>query len=195
MGAYPVLRRFTSEEYLRLERASETKHEFVDGLIFAMAGGTRSHDRILMNTSFLLQSQLRGGKCDVLSGSFRIAISNNGPHFYPDLSVICGKPQFLDSTTDCALNPSVVVEVLSKSTRRYDRETKVAAYQTIPSMRHIVLISQFTVQIEHHFRAAGGKWKIQKLDDLDATLGLTAVGASLPLAGIYEGMPMRSLKT
>ena len=163
MGAYPVLRRFTSDEYLRLERASDTRHEFFDGLIYAMAGGTRTHDRVVMNASFLLQRQLRGGNCDVLSGNFRIAISAQGPQFYPDLSVICGQAHYLDSTTDCALNPSLVLEVLSKSTRRYDREVKVAQYKEIPAMLHIVLISQFTVDVEHHFRKAGGKWNVMEI--------------------------------
>ena len=192
MGAYPVLRRFTSDEYLRLERASDTRHEFFDGLIYAMAGGTRTHDRVVMNASFLLQRQLRGGNCDVLSGNFRIAISAQGPQFYPDLSVICGQAHYLDSTTDCALNPSLVLEVLSKSTRRYDREVKVAQYKEIPAMLHIVLISQFTVNVEHHFRKAGGKWKSQRLDSLAAILELPGVGASLPLSGIYEGMSLRT---
>lgn len=136
----------------------------------------------------LLQNKLKGGKCSVRSPNFRIAISAQGPHFYPDLSVICGKPQFLDESMDCALNPSVVIEVLSKSTRKYDREFKVAYYREIPALRHIVLISQFAVSVEHHFRASGGKWKTEHLDDRKATLDLTAVGASLPLAGIYEAM-------
>src|SRR5882724_9560987 len=178
MGAYPVLRRFTHEEYLRLERASQTKNEYIDGLIYSMAGGTVHHDRVLMNTLFLLQSHLRGGKCEVRSADFRIATSSEGPYFYPDLSVFCGKLQFLDSSLDCGLNPSVVVEVLSKSTKKYDRETKVVLYREIPALRHIVLISQVAVAVEHHFRMSSGKWKTEMLDDRGAKLQLTAIGAS-----------------
>ena len=156
MGAYPILPRFTPEEYLRLERASRTKNEYVDGLIFAMAGATFKHDNIAVNTLVLLQNQLRGGKCSVRSADFRIATSQQGPYFYPDLSVICGKPQFLDDSLDCALNPSVVVEVLSKSTRKYDRETKVARYSEIPTLRHIVLFrsSRLTLSITFGARKA-----------------------------------------
>lgn len=192
MGAFPVLRRFTSEEYLQLERASDTRHEYLDGLIYDMAGGTLHHDSLVVNSMVLLQNQFKSGRCAVRSPNFRIAISPTGPHFYPDLSVICGKPEFLDSTMDCALNPTVVIEVLSKSTRKYDRETKVALYREIPALRHIVLISQFAVLVERHFRTPAGKWKREKLEDRGLTLELTAVGSSLPLAGIYEGISLHS---
>ena len=192
MSAYPVLRRFTPEEYLRLERASRTKNEYVDGLIYAMAGATFSHDRIVMNATFLLQSQLRDGKCTVNSADFRIAVSQGGPYFYPDLSVICGKPKFLDDSLDCAMNPVVVVEVLSKSTRKFDRETKVERYYEVPTLRHIVLISQFAVAVEHHFRVKGGKWRTEKLETLESAVKLAAVGASLPLAAIYDRMTLTS---
>ena len=82
----------------------------------------------------------------------------------------------------------MVIEVLSKSTREYDRKTKVIRYREIPSLRHIVLVSQYAVAVEHSARSSSGKWKTEHLDDRNATLDLSAVGASLPLAGIYEAM-------
>ena len=88
MGACPLLRRFTSDKYHRLKRASDTRHEFFDGHIYAMAGSTMSHDRVVVNTMVLSQNQLKGGKCGVRSPDFRIAVSNVGPHCYPDLSVM-----------------------------------------------------------------------------------------------------------
>jgi Uma2 family endonuclease len=187
MGAYPILRRFTPEEYLALERASETRNEYVDGLIYAMAGGTYKHDRLSVKLMMMLQNQFGDGNCNVCSANFRIAVSKRGPFFYPDLSVICGEPEFLDESMDCALNPSAVIEVLSKSTRKYDRETKVAHYCKIPSLRHVVLISQFTVSVEHHFRARGGKWKEEKVEDR-GVVQLAAIRAALPLSGIYENL-------
>jgi len=140
----------------------------------------------------LLQTQLSGGNCRTHSADLRIAVSKRGPFFYPDLSVICGEPALTDKTRDCALNPTVVIEVLSKSTRKYDREVKVARYTEIPTLRHTVLISQQAIFIEHHFRTPDGKWKIDKLDDRKASLGLAAVNAVLPLAKIYEGLSLQS---
>ena len=187
MGAYPVLRRFTHDEYLELERASDTRSEYVDGQIYAMAGGTYQHDTLVANTIFLLQSQLKGGSCKVHTSSFRIAVSRQGPAFYPDVSMICGKPEFLDGTQDCALNPTVLIEVLSKSTRKYDSLTKLPLYQQIPVIRDILLISQFGVSVEHHFRGPRGKWIIEKLEGHSATLALKSVSASLPLSELYDG--------
>ena len=194
MGAYPVLRRFTPEEYLRLERASLSRNEYVDGMIYAMAGGTFEHDRIIKNIERELEPQLRRGTCETRSADFRIGVSRKGPYFYPDLSVICGEPEFLDSSRDCALNPVAVFEVLSKSTSKYDRETKVAGYREIPSIRHIVLISQYTVSVEHHFRLGNGKWKLQRLDDRASAVEMAGIGATLTLAGIYRRLLLH-LKT
>ena len=187
MGAYPALRRFTPEEYLKFERASATKNEYIDGQIFAMAGGTIDHARISMNVAGDLRVQLKGGPCEVLPADFRIGVSDRGPYFYPDLSVICGAPELLDNSRDCALNPVVVFEVLSKSTRRYDRETKSALYREIPTLRHIVLISQSTVSVEHFFRQQlGTEWKTEKLTSRESSLVLPAIHAILALDGIYD---------
>ena len=186
MGAYPVLRRFTVQEYLRLERTSAARNEFIDGQIFARAGGTSEHARIVVNATVGLENQLEAGTCGVWPSDFRIAASPTGPEFYPDLSVICGEPQFLDDSRDCALNPVVLFEVLSRSTAKYDRETKAAWYREMPTVRHIVLISQYAVAVEHHFRLPNAKWKVEKLTDRAAVLKLPEIQATLTLGGIYN---------
>jgi len=190
MGAYPALRRFTPSEYLRLERAAELRSEYIDGQIYAMAGGTLTHDRIVMNATFLLQSQLRGGRCEVHSSELRIAVSKQGPFFYPDLSVICGEIQNLDTRQDCVLNPSLIVEVQSKSTRKYDREVKVGWYQQIPALQHILLLSQTVVFVEHHFRNPDGDWAVS---DRAATLRIGSLSVALPLAELYDGSSVQSI--
>ena len=192
MGAYPVLRRFTPEEYLRLERASATRNEYIDGQIYAMAGGTMEHDTIVKNIDRALAPQLEGGPCDTWTGNFRIAVSKSGPYYYPDLSVICGEPELLDRSRDCALNPVAVFEVSSKSTRKFDRDTKVVRYQEISTIRHIVLISQYSVAVEHHFRRPRGKWRVEKLTGLSSTLALPPIGATLPLTVIYNKLALHS---
>ena len=188
MGAYPIPRRFTLQEYLRLERAAKSKSEFIDGQIFAMAGGSPEHSAISMNLAGLLYSQLKGGKCQVHSSDLKVAVSKRGPLFYPDISVICGAPELL--SRDAVLNPVAVFEVLSKSTHRYDRDTKVAYYRQIQSLRHIVLISQWAVEVEHHFLTPEGAWQVEAFGDPAATLHLSALAASLPLADIYQSVTL-----
>ena len=186
MGAYPIPRLFTLREYLRIERAAQTKSEYVDGQIFAMAGGANEHEMIGVNLLVLLQNQFKGGQCRARSADFRIAVSKTGPLFYPDVSVICGEPEFLDSSRDCAMNPVAIFEVLSRSTQKYDRETKTGYYRQMPSLRHIVLISQFAVDVEHHFLAADNAWQVEHLTGPATRLELRAVPASLVLSDIYE---------
>ena len=185
MSAYPVLRTFTLQEYLKLERASKTRNEYLDGQIYAMAGGTGDHSSLIVNTTILLGIQLRGGNCRVFSSDLRIATSENGAQFYPDLTVICGGPRYLNKSSDCALNPIVVFEVSSKSTHKYDQEIKTSYYKQMPSVRHIVLMSQDAIEVEHHFLNQE-TWAIETLRDPDATLHLAAVGATLPVSAIYE---------
>lgn len=128
------------------------------------------HDRIGKNIGRALWPQLEGGPCGTWSADFRIGISKRGPFYYLDLSVICGEPELLDRSRDCALKPVAIFEVASKSTRKFDRETKVARYRQIATMRHIVLISQYSVAVEHHVRGGKGEWKVEKLDDREAVL-------------------------
>ena len=186
MGTYPVLRRFTPEEYLQLERASISKNEYVDGLIYAMAGGTMEHARIVKNVDRALERQLEGGTCETGSADFKIAISDSGPYFYPDLSVICGEPELLAGGRDGAKNPVVVVEVLSKSTRKYDRDTKAVLYKEIPSIRHILLISQYSLAVEHQVRGRSGRWNAETFTGRASTVKLSAIGAELTLSAIYN---------
>jgi Uma2 family endonuclease len=185
MGAYPVPRLFTLREYLRIERAAKSKSEFIEGQIFAMAGGSPEHSALSMNIAGLLHAPLKTTTCQVHSSDLRIAVSRQGPVFYPDISVICGPPELLDLRRDTALNPVAAFEVLSRSTHRYDRETKVGYYKQIPTLRHIVLVSQWSVDVEHHVLAADGEWKTETLVDLAGTLELAALSARLPLGDIY----------
>ena len=120
-------------------------------------------------------------------------MSEDGPSFYPDLSVFCGKIQYLDASLDCALNPVVLLEVTSKSTRQFDRDTSlIVHYRQMASVRHIALIWQFSVSVEHHVREGDVRWKVQTLEDQRSTLELSAGGVTLPLAKIYEVVSLRA---
>jgi Uma2 family endonuclease len=139
--------KMTYEEYLAFERASEQKHEFVDGEIYAMAGARFEHNQLAGNVFGLLWNALRSRGCTVNNSDQRIKTPLGTAH-YPDVSALCGDPRFSDDTRDELLNPSVVIEVLSESTEAYDRGKKFDKYATIPSLRAYLLVATDGKSIE-----------------------------------------------
>jgi len=148
----------TEEEYLAFERASETKHEYVNGEIFAMSGGTESHSSVAANIIGELRNVFFGRGCRVNTSDLRIKILTGTRYVYPDASVVCGPSEYGDNCRDVLLNPRLVVEVLSESSEAYDRGDKFAAYRTIPSLQHYVLASQDKPLIEVYTRKDDGVW-------------------------------------
>jgi Uma2 family endonuclease len=177
--------RYTAAEYLAFERASDEKHEFFNGELFAMAGGTRNHSRIAANLIRAFGNVLADGPCSVNTGDLRIACPT-GLYTYPDLSIDCGRPQMLDAVRDTLLNPVVIVEILSPSTERYDRTTKFDHYRTIPSLREYVLVSQDAPRVEHFARDDGtGGWRLTTVTDLGETVQFPALACGLAMADVY----------
>src|SRR5207253_1326999 len=121
------------QEYLRLEREAEFKSEYLNGEIFVMSGATRKHNLLTLNIGGSLNQQLRGRPCEVYAIDMRVKVSATGLYTYPDVAVVCGEPQFEDDYLDTLLNPTILVEVLSKSTERYDRIAKSSYYRTLDS--------------------------------------------------------------
>lgn len=148
----------TPQEYLAFERASETKHEYVDGEIFAMSGGTREHSLVGQHVARELGNALFDRPCEVHGSDMRIKVQALERYFYPDASVVCGPAELEDESRDVLLNPKVIVEVLSRSTRSYDRGDKFASYQAIESLQEYVLLSQTEVRVEHYSRQRDGSW-------------------------------------
>ncbi|HSS79294.1 MAG TPA: Uma2 family endonuclease [Thermoanaerobaculia bacterium] len=177
--------RLSIQEYLLLERQSETKNDFLDGEMFAMTGASRGHNRITINLSSSLYSQLAGGPCEVFASDMRVRTPTD-LLTYPDIVAVCGEPRFNDAEFDTLLNPKLVVEVLSKSTEAYDRLTKLDHYRTIPGLEEIVFVAQERVRIEHWRRQADGSWLVEELAGLSQTLELVSVSCSLPLATVYR---------
>ncbi len=136
-------RTWTPAEYLAWERAAPDKHEFLGGEIFAMAGASFAHNKIVGNIVGELRDALRDRPCDVTPSDLRVKIPAVGLYTYPDAVVVCGEPQFEDDKLDTLLNPTVIVEVLSDSTEAYDRGKKFRYYRTIPSLRDYVLVGFF----------------------------------------------------
>lgn len=185
MSAVTAQHRYSTEEYLGLERRSETKSEFHDGQIFAMTGASREHNLINVNVSRELSRQLKGRPCEAYAADMRVKAAESRSYHYPDFTVVCGMPRFEDDHFDTLLNPTLVIEVLSPSTESYDRGGKFASYRKIESLREYVLVAQEVPRIERFQRTAEG-WVLTEAEGLDATLTLDAIGCSLSLREVYE---------
>jgi Uma2 family endonuclease len=183
--ALPV-KRYTPEEYFAIERETEIRHEFVNGEIFAMSGGSRAHERIVSDVDTSLNNQLRGGNCEVFASNMRLKISER-KYLYADLSVVCGEADFAtDSGLDSLLNPTLLIEVLSPSTEGYNRTTKFVHYQALDSLREYVLISQLMPLIEVYTRQSDDKWLYMATQGLDSTVTLESIGCTLTLSEVYR---------
>ena len=175
------------EEYLALEDCAEGKSEYFNGEIFAMSGGTSEHNVIAGNVVRELGNQLFDRPCLVHTSHQRVKIPNTGLHTYPDVTVVCGPPEFADARRRELLNPTVLVEVLSETTEAYDRGDKFAHYQTLPSVREYVLIASDQHRIERFSRAIGiTDWVLSVCTDPDGSLALESIGCTLELNRVYH---------
>lgn len=180
---------WTAEEYLAFERASQEKHELVDGQVYLMTGASRRHNLIVFNLVAVLRPQLRDNSCEGYANDMRVRVVRD--FFYPDISVVCGEPQFADDEFDTLLNPTLIIEVLSPSTEQYDRGRKFEKYRTLDSLREYVLIAQDHPHVERYVRQDDG-WLLTEVSGLDGALALATVAARLPLAEIYDRLDFDS---
>lgn len=189
-------RRILIEEYLRLEGQSDEKHELWDGWVvplgraLAMAGGSYEHSLITANTARACGNRIEGGPCRVLSSDLRIRLGASVRYVYPDVSVICGPPQFDPQDVDrgTVLNPRLVVEVLSPSTESIDRREKLQGYLQIETVEEYVLISQTQPRVESFFRQASGSWLFTPAEGPEAQLQVLSLKIVIPLSEIYAGV-------
>ena len=176
---------FTAREYLELERQSSEKHEFAFGEIFAMTGASARHVAIVSNLVRELGNQLLQRPCQVYSSDLRLCVDADRRYTYPDVVVVCSPPQFLDNTLDTLLNPDLIVEVLSESTRNYDRGDKFQQYRGIPSFREYLLVDQERVHVERYSKQSDGTWSLWETDALADVVQLESLGVALPVSEIY----------
>ena len=176
--------RYTVEEYLSLEREAADKNEYIDGEIVAMAGATRKHNLIGLNTATELRFQLKGRQCETYANGMRVRM-RGARYGYPDVVVVCGEPQFADDEFDVLLNPTVVVEVLSDSTRFRDKTEKLETYQAMDSVRECLLIEQDKMRVEQYIKQTPKQWLLRIYEDTDETIELAAIGCNVPLTDIY----------
>jgi Uma2 family endonuclease len=176
----------TPEQYLEIERKAEYKSEYLNGEMFAMAGGTDPHSLIAMNINSDLHHQTRNRQCWVYSSDMRVQVEATGLYTYPDGSAVCGERKFLDARRDTLLNPGFIVEVLSPSTEAYDRGRKFAHYKKINSLAEYLLVSSEEMQADLFCRAPDGSWTVVSAEKPEDVLELHSIGCRLVLADIYE---------
>ncbi len=186
---------YTVEEYIEMERASEVRHEYLDGEIYEMAGESLAHGDICMNLSRIISNQLLGSPCRALSKDTKVRSGwlpsprrmMKGLFSYPDIMVVCGQPQFHDEYQDIIVNPNVIIEVLSEATEKFDRGEKFHRYRLHnETLTDYILISQDLPRVEHFSREADDRWFYTTASELDGVLHLPAIDCRLRLAEVYD---------
>lgn len=176
----------TPEQYLEIERKAEFRSEYYKGEMFAMAGASDPHNPIVVDIVGELRQQLRKRPCFTYSHDMRICVSAGGLYTYPDVFVVCGRRQFLDDRRDNLLNPSLIVEVLSESTEKYDRGRKFEQYRHIDSLREYLLVGSESIGAELFTRQPDGHWLLTIADRLEDTIEIPSIDCRLTLTDIYE---------
>ncbi len=181
-------KKFTIEEYLEFENHSPEKHEYYQGEMFAMAGAKVVHNLIAVNFLSLLKQKLKGKSCQPFNSDQRIHIPQNSLFTYPDISIICGEIMTLDQDEYNVLNPSVIVEILSPSTKSYDKGEKFTLYRDIASLKEYLLVDSERIRIEIFRLNEKNHWELEEYKTMSEILEIKAVSLSIPLDEIYEGV-------
>ncbi len=175
----------TDEEYLRIERQAFEKSEFINGRIVAMAGVSENHNVISSNIFGELWTQTKNSQCRIFSSDMRVKAKKEN-YYYPDIVVVCGERKFEDNKKDILVNPQVVVEVLSKSTKLKDRNEKLDSYMTLESLTDYVLVEQDAIRIEHFIKISEKEWKVNLLTENADKLRLESINCEVSLDEIYR---------
>jgi Uma2 family endonuclease len=163
----------TPEEYLELERKAEGKSEYFNGEIFAMGGASPRHLLTTANIVTAFHVQLRGRHCGVFSSNQRVKVPSIGFYAYPDVLALCGRPEFDDQQQDTLLNPQVIIEVLSNSTKDYDRGEKFEHYRSIQSLSDYVVITDYKIHVEHFSKKSTDSWILKETNDREDSIRVT----------------------
>ncbi len=155
------------EAYLRRERQAETRSEYLDGEVYAMAGASEAHHLIAANLIISLGGQVKGRPCKVYGSDMRVKVRATGLYTYPDVAVVCGSPHFEDRQKDTLLDPAVIIEVLSPSTEPCDRGARFDHYSSLESLSDYLLVAQDGPKIGHFVRQPEGKWPFCQYRSMD----------------------------
>jgi Uma2 family endonuclease len=173
------------EEYFAMEDTAASKSEYYHGEIFAMGGASHHHNLIAGNIFAGIHHQLRGSGCVVYMSDMKVQTEKAAHYVYPDVSIVCGDIEFAPGRNDTVANPLVIIEVLSESTRDYDRGDKFKSYRKLASLRDYILIDQYACHTESFFKNDAGIWEVHESDDMNDSLKIRSLDIELPLNDIY----------
>ncbi|MEG4224667.1 Uma2 family endonuclease [Microcoleus sp. N9_B2] len=179
---------YQAEEYLELEINSEERHEFINGEIILMAGGTPIHNEITSILNSVLRVSLKGKPYSIFSSDQRFWVPQFNNYTYPDVMVVARPIELQSGRTDTITNPVLIAEVLSKSTKAYDRDEKFAAYRSIPSFQEYLLIDQYRLQVQQYSKAEANKWIFSEYSCAGDRVSLTSISVEVVLADLYENI-------
>ncbi|NET48176.1 MAG: Uma2 family endonuclease, partial [Merismopedia sp. SIO2A8] len=183
-------KKYTTNEYLELELASEERHEYRNGVIISMTGGTPNHNFISGNLYIALSLALKRKPFALFHVDQRLWIPDSEIYTYPDVMVSPKPIQLQTGRKDTVTNPCLIAEVLSKSTQNYDRGAKFVAYRTIPSFQEYILIDQSQIHVEHYVKTGDNQWLFSEYDDGEIALTLQTLNIELAIADIYEDVEL-----
>ncbi len=185
--AAPKYNFISPDEYLQMERESEVRSEYYDGLVLAMSGGSLEHNTIDRNLVGILYGFLKGKECQVFPSHMRVSNPTRENYLYPDASIVCGKPELEDDKFDTLTNPSVIFEILSPTTKNADKRRKFFFYMQIPSLKEYIMIDSEKRHIITARKQADDSWKFEEFHEDAVTLFIQTISFSLPVSDLYEG--------
>ena len=179
---------YTAEEYLAIEINSPDRHEFINGEIVLMTGGTPNHNEITSILNAILRVNLKGKPYSIFASDQRLWVPKLNNYTYPDVMVVARPIELQSGRTDTITNPVMIAEVLSKSTKAYDRDEKFAAYRSISSFQEYLLIDHYRVQVEQYSKTEANKWIFSEYSSIDDRLTLNSIPVEISLADLYENI-------
>lgn len=174
------------QEYLALEESAEQKHEYYQGKIFAMAGASKNHNRINFDLGTSINLALRNSNCEVFANDMKLWIEAKSLFTYPDLMIVCGNAKLYENRDDALVNPVVIFEILSESSKNYDRVEKFEFYRTIPTFQEYILIEQSRVHVEQMYLETRNKWILSEYNEISDSFKLAKVDLEISLQEIYR---------
>jgi Uma2 family endonuclease len=178
--------KYLPEDYLALEIVSETRNEYINGEIIPMAGGMPNHNQIALNIAGNLNFVLKRQPYRVFVTDQRLWISKYRVYTYPDVMVVNGDLMFQEGRKDTIINPTLIIEVLSKSTGSFDRDKKFDFYRSLPSFQEYLLVDQYRYSVQHYVKISTKKWEFQEYDSLEEEIKFSTVPATIALTEIYD---------
>ena len=183
---------YTPDEYLAIEIASETRHEYINGEMISMTGGTPEHNEIASILNAILRINLRGKPYSIFIADQRLWIPERKLYTYPDVMIIQRPIQLQTGRKDTVTNPILIAEVLSQLTRSYDKDEKFSAYRTIPSFKEYLLIDQYSQHIEHYSKSNFKQWIFSEYNNPEDCIQLVSIGCEISLLEIYDSIEFKN---